>query len=182
MKKLLGTDIPGSWTFSPDGAGAGTIVFNGVALDLRQILLINNATRNTIIYNFADAAAGAATYAKLSATSSELTLAFDTSLQDLTDDLTIYVDVDEPVMVDAAPQGVLANLILRVYKMLAAPLGYSKDIQRYRNTAIIESGTVTTVSTVTTANVATISGLAAERLVYSTSRSAWAASHRARIT
>lgn len=189
MKKLLGTDIAGSWVFVPDSAGASTITFSGIGLDLRQILLINNSTRNEVIYNFADVSAGAFAYARITDTTSELTLNYDTSAHDASDDLTIYVDVDEPVSVDAAPQGVVANMLVRILNLLAAPLGYSKDIQRYRNTAIVESGTVTTVSTLTTVtnpvpvgNVATLGSLAADRLINSANMSAWAAAHRSRIT
>jgi len=145
MKKLLGTDISGSWTFSPDGAGAGTIVFNGVALDLRQILLINNATRNTIIYNFADAAAGAAGYAKLGATSSELTLAFDTALQDSTDDLTIYVDVEDELVATL-------QVLRMAVQALTRNMGRVDTTGRLVVDANVSSGTlpgVTTVGTVT---------------------------------
>lgn len=183
MKKLLGTDIAGSWFFSPDTANASFIRFTGIGLDLNQILLIVNTTRNEIVYNFADPATGAAGYWRYAATESELTLKYDTSAHDVIDELAIYVDVDAPMSVDAAPQGTLANLLVRVLNLLAAPLGYSKDIQRYRNTAIIESGTVTTVTTVTTAtNVSQLGGLAADRVINSTNMSAWAAAHRSRIT
>jgi hypothetical protein len=159
MKKLLGTDISGSWTFSPDGAGAGTIVFNGVALELRQILLINNATRNTIIYNFADAAAGAASYAKLSATSSELTLAFDTSLQDLTDDLTIYVDVEDELVATL-------QVLRMAVQSLTRNMGRVDTVGRLVVDANVSSGTlpgVTTVSTVT--NQAQHGGIAANDFI-----------------
>jgi len=86
-------------------------------------------------------------------------------------------------------------LLLRIFSILAAPLGYDKSLQRQRSTAIIESGTVTTVSTVTTVttcstvttlgsltNIAGIGGYSAQMTVLDQNRSAWAQCVRARIT
>ena len=101
------------------------------------------------------------------------------------------VDVSEanPMPIDAAPQGGLAMLLTRILAAMLAPLGYRKDTQRYQASAVIESGTVTTVSTVTTVtnavpvgNVATLGSLSADRLINSANLSAWAACHRSRIT
>lgn len=181
MKRLLGVDLAGSWTFTPGIAGAGTIAFNGVTLDLNQILLITNTTQNTIIYNFADATKGAASYS-----GGVLTLDASTAGQGAGDSLQIYVDVDAPTEIDAAPQSGLAMLLTRILAAMLAPLGYRKDTQRYQASAVLESGTVTTVSTVTTCstvtNVAQLGGLAAERLILNQNYSAWAAVHRARIS
>jgi hypothetical protein len=81
------------------------------------------------------------------------------------------------------------NLLLRIFNILAAPLGYDKSLQRQRSTAVIESGTVTTVSTVTTVttlssltNIAGIGGYSAQMTVLDQNRSAWAQCVRARIT
>lgn len=84
------------------------------------------------------------------------------------------------------------NLLVRIFNILAAPLGYDKSLQRQRSTAIIESGTVTTVSTVTTVttvttmttlgNIAQIGGYTAQMTVMDQNRSAWAQCVRARIT
>jgi len=81
------------------------------------------------------------------------------------------------------------NLLVRIFNILAAPLGYDKSLQRQRSTAIIESGTVTTVSTVTTVttlttlgNIAQIGGYTAQMTVLDQNRSAWAQCVRARIT
>lgn len=84
------------------------------------------------------------------------------------------------------------NLLLRILQMLIAPLGYDKSLSRYRQTAIIESGTVTTVSTVTTVttcstvssltNIAAIGGYSAQMQIVDTNRMAWANCVRARIT
>ncbi|NBP66583.1 MAG: hypothetical protein EBU66_18290, partial [Bacteroidetes bacterium] len=61
MKKLLGTDLSGSYTFNPAG---NTITFSGLRQDisLENILLITNTTANTIIYNFADSTTGAVSF------------------------------------------------------------------------------------------------------------------------
>lgn len=81
------------------------------------------------------------------------------------------------------------NLLLRIFSILAAPLGYDKSLQRQRSTAIIESGTVTTVTTVTTlttlttlGNVSQVGGYSAQMTVLDQNRSAWAQCVRARIT
>lgn len=58
--------------------------------------------------------------------------------------------------------------------MLLAPLGYDKSLQRYRQTAIIESGTVTTVTN--------INGRNGDMLVNAQVNAAWALNVRARIT
>ena len=98
------------------------------------------------------------------------------------------VDVSEanPLPVDIPSNSGLGFLLARILSILAAPLGYRKDTQRYQASAVLESGTVTTVSTVTTCstvtNVSQLGGLAAERLINSANMSAWAAAHRARIT
>lgn len=84
------------------------------------------------------------------------------------------------------------NLLLRILQMLMAPLGYDKSLGRFRQTAILESGTVTTVSTVTTVttcstvssltNIAAIGGYSAQMQIMDTNRMAWANCVRARIT
>jgi hypothetical protein len=92
MKKLLGTDISGSYVFAPAGAGSGTITFSGlpsyVTLGLQNILLITNTTANTIIYNFADSTTGAVSFS-----SNVLTLDASTTGQSASDKLQIYLDL-----------------------------------------------------------------------------------------
>ena len=80
-------------------------------------------------------------------------------------------------------------LLTRMLNYLNAPMGYDKSLQRSRQTAIIESGTVTTVTTVTTvgtvttmANQAAIGGIQAQILPNGANLAAWQASVRARIT
>jgi molybdopterin-binding protein len=88
MKKLLGTDLTGSYTFNP---AANTITFSGLRQDisLENILLITNTTANTIIYNFADSTTGAVSF-----NNNVLTLDYNTSAMSSTDKLQIYVDVE----------------------------------------------------------------------------------------
>lgn len=66
------------------------------------------------------------------------------------------------------------NFLWRILQMLLAPLGYDKSLQRYRQTAIIESGTVTTVTN--------INGMNGDMLVRGQVNAAWALNVRARIT
>lgn len=104
------------------------------------------------------------------------------------DDAKTIADVNDlnPMPIEAGSQSALSMLMTRALMMLLSPLGYVKDLQRYRATAIVESGTVTTVTTVTTLTTASsltnFGALSTERVVYSTNLSAWADCHRARIT
>ena len=88
MKKLLGTDTVGSYTFNPT---AKTVTFSNLAqsLTLANILLITNTTANTIIYNFADPLSGAVSF-----NNNVLTLDYDTTSMNASDVLQIYVDVE----------------------------------------------------------------------------------------
>ena len=88
MKKLLGTDTAGSYTFDPI---AKTITFSNLAqsLTLANILLITNTTANTIIYNFADPTSGAVSF-----NNNVLTLDYNTTSMNASDVLQIYVDVE----------------------------------------------------------------------------------------
>ena len=75
----------------------------------------------------------------------------------------------------------IAFLMRRVLNHLLSPLGFDKALRRYRQTAIIESGTVTTCSTV--GNISQIGGRdAGTMLINPTSRTSWALNVRARIT
>jgi len=80
----------------------------------------------------------------------------------------------EPVPVLDDHAGSLLHLIL---KTLLSPFGYDKSQGRYRQTAVIESGTVTTVTGLTN-----IDGRNGAMLINANSRAAWAMSHRSRIT
>lgn len=110
------------------------------------------------------------------------------------DDAKTVTDVSEANPVPVSDPEVRGTLF-RILQMLMAPLGYDKSLQRQRSTAIIESGTVTTVSTVSTVttcstvttlgsltNIAGIGGYSAQMTVFDQNRSAWAQCVRARIT
>jgi hypothetical protein len=90
MKRLLGTDIAGSYTFNPT---AKTIEFRGLAenITLDNILLITNVSRNIIIYNFADVNKGEQSFSN-----NVLTLTYDTAGAGMasSDVLQIFLDVN----------------------------------------------------------------------------------------
>lgn len=86
----------------------------------------------------------------------------------------VLVDDNNPLPVSDDKAG---NILARILQMLLAPLGYDKSLARYRNTAIIESGTVTTVTGLTNIN-----GRNGDMLINSSGNTAWALNVRARIT
>lgn len=80
-------------------------------------------------------------------------------------------------------------LLTRMLNYFNAPQGYDKSLQRYRQSAVIESGTVTAVTTVTTVSTVGVvtslnnyDGYNARMQVLDTNRTAWAQCVRARIT
>lgn len=83
-----------------------------------------------------------------------------------------------------------ATLLRRMLLLLLAPLGYDKSLRRYRQTAVVESGTITTVTTVTTvttcgtvSNVSQIGGRdAGQMLINPMNRTSWALNVRSLIT
>lgn len=87
MKKLLGTDVSGSYSFNKT---AKTVTFSGLSqsITLSNILLITNVTANTIIYNFADPTSGAVSF-----NNNILTLDYDTSAMADGDVLQIFLDL-----------------------------------------------------------------------------------------
>lgn len=80
----------------------------------------------------------------------------------------VLVDANHPMPVADSAVG---NFLWRILQMLVAPVGYDKSLQRYRQTAIIESGTVTNMG-----------GLNADMLVRAQVNAAWNLNVRARIT
>jgi len=104
MKKLLGQDASGTYTFNPS---AKTITFSGLSqqITLANILLITNVTANTIIYNFADSTNGATSFAN-----NVLTLDHNTTSMNSTDVLQIYLDL--------AGEESLHDLLRRMNKLL----------------------------------------------------------------
>jgi len=104
MKKLLGQDASGTYSFDPS---AKTITFSGLSqqITLANILLITNVTANTIIYNFADSTNGATSFAN-----NVLTLDHNTTSMSSTDVLQIYLDL--------AGEESLHDLLRRMNKLL----------------------------------------------------------------
>jgi hypothetical protein len=68
----------------------------------------------------------------------------------------------------------------RVINALSAPQGYDRSLQRQRVTALVESGTVTTVGTVT--SLSTIDSIQGRIQIYGANLSAWHAVVRSRIS
>ena len=105
MKKLLGQDTSGTYTFNPT---AKTVTFSGMSqqITLVNILLITNVTANTIIYNFASSTTGAVSFVN-----NVLTLDYDTTSMSATDQLQIYIDIE-------SYEESLATLLRRMNKLL----------------------------------------------------------------
>lgn len=88
--------------------------------------------------------------------------------------------------VSAESQQDMINLLTRMLNYLNSPAGYDKAQQRSRQTAVVESGTITTVTTVTTvgtvSNQSLIGGIQAQILPNSSNLAAWQSSVRSRIS
>ena len=94
----------------------------------------------------------------------------------LTNDAGVIIN---PATEDSAAD--TSSLLRRMLNVLLAPLGYDKSLQRYRQTAVIESGTVTTVTNMTNIT-GSIGTYQATQQVWGTNLSAWEACVRKRIT
>ena len=132
MKRLLGTDISGSYTFNP---GAKTVTFSDLpqTINLSNILLITNVTKNVIIYNFADSTAGVVSF-----NNNVLTLTYDTSSHSASDVLQIFLDVE-------SEEENLAALLRRMNKLLESNAVVDlAQRQRVTVDAIRTSATATT--------------------------------------
>lgn len=155
MNRTIGVDLAGtSYAFSPDAANAGTVTISGVALQLEQIKLITNATRNQIIYNWADASVGVFAFQQFSATECEITLAANTSTHDPADRLDIIVNVDSATDVSTgeliAAVEALRMAVASLTRTLNASIPDASGRQRINaETAVLSSGTLTNCSTVT---------------------------------
>lgn len=158
MKRLVGTDIVGGYTFNP---AAKTITFTGLqyTITLANILLITNTTANTIIYNFADSTNGAVSFAN-----NVLTLDYNTASMNATDALQIYIDVE-------SYEESLATLLRRMNKLLESNAVVDNKLRQKvvieaigsnnnpnsleLNTTMPVSGTVTATANVNNAVTAT---------------------------
>lgn len=148
MKRALGIDYSGSWTFTPGAANAGTIAFSGVTLPLKSILLVTNVTRGVVIFQFNSATRGAASYSN-----GVLTLEADTSTHSASDELHIRVDVDAKTDVSTG------ELIEAVEAMRQAINSLTRTVGQIRTDIVGRA--VTLIEQPTAANcqvTATISG------------------------
>jgi len=83
-----------NYTFN---ASAKTVTFNSYStLELNRLLLITNATRNTIIYNFASPALGG------TVSGNTITLLTDTTMMDSNDKLQIFYENEDVPASDEA--------------------------------------------------------------------------------
>lgn len=174
MKNYITPD----YTFTPGAANTGTVRINLEDFTAKRLIAITNVTRNVIIYAPGLNGAGLA-----AVSDNVVTLQADTSTHAATDVLQVIYDIGESR---------IETLLRWILQMLMAPLGYDKSLQRYRQTTVIESGTVTTVSTVTTvtgvttvstvSNLSTIDNLQGRIMVLGINNSAWADCHRSRIS
>ena len=89
-------------------------------------------------------------------------------------------------LIDPATDGEVSFFRRMLLQYFSSPMGYDKSIGRNRVTAVLESGTVTTVTTVgsvtTVANIALLGGAQPQLLTNGQNMSAWQASVRSRIT
>lgn len=83
----------GTTTFVP---AIKRLVINGVALSKKDIYLIINATRNVVMYNFADTSLNATSViSQANPPSTEVILSFDTTSFNSADDITVIYDDNE---------------------------------------------------------------------------------------
>jgi hypothetical protein len=68
-------------------------------------------------------------------------------------------------------------MLNRIYQMLASPRGYDKSLQRQRSTAVVESGTITSVT-----NIAAFGNEQPQIMARAMSRASWRANVRACIS
>ncbi len=185
MNRTIGVDLAGtSYAFTPDAANSGTVTISGVALRLEQIKLITNATRNAIIYNWADASVGAFSYSQIDATTSELTLVANTSTHDPADRLDIIVNVDSATNVSTGELMEAIEALRFTVASLTRTVGLIRTDVLGRAVALVEqptaancnvtatiSGTpAVSVSSGTLTNATQFGGLAANDLIPITSR------------
>ena len=75
------------------------------------------------------------------------------------------------------------GLLRRVLQYLSSPIGYDKLLRRFRQTTVIESGTVTTVTTCgTVSNLTNFGARSADVIALCQSRASWALNVRSRIS
>jgi len=148
-----------NYTF--DKAAKTVTLLDYTAIDLESLLLITNVTDGTIIYNFADPAAGA------TVTDNVITLEYDTTAMDDNDKIQIYFDDPEYQPTSYTQQTDIKDLteaILDTAEQLAFLTnvrGIASDLRvTLLGGALSTLATVTTVTTVSNiANITSIGGL-----------------------
>lgn len=142
-KQLIGNGS-NSYTFD---ASAGTITFSGIDLKPHQLLMINNVSRETIIYNPFVSGRGFSSFAN-----GVLTLEFDTSTHDDADVLQVFYDNSDLVL--TALQDMTLEM-RNLFNVIANPPWHNQ-----KGGIIIGQGTIDTVANVTSvAAVANLSNL-----------------------
>lgn len=150
MKQLIGNGSA-SWTNAYTfSASARTVTLTGVAnLPVESILLINNISRNQIIYNPFSAGVGYTAYSS-NDTSATITLEFDTSSYSDLDKLQIFYDNSDE-----------GKTLLSGMSAELKALNHHLETPFYADISLggvrIASGAITTVTTVST--VSTVSAV-----------------------
>jgi hypothetical protein len=107
------------------------------------------------------------------------------------DDAKTAADISDGNPLQVSEMGTPRSLMSRLLALLSSPPGFDSLLRRQRSTAVIESGTITTVSTVSSISggtITTVTGLTnidgrnGSMFINATNMSAWADCHRARIT
>ena len=139
MKQIVGNG-EGSWSTSYSfDASAKTVTITGIDnLALENILLINNATQNTIIYNPFSNGLGYTTF-----DGSTLTLEFDTIAHSDTDKLQIFYDNSDEANTKITELSIVLKMLVDV---LATPIYYDMNSGGLR----IGSGALTSVGSMAT--------------------------------
>jgi hypothetical protein len=119
-----------NYTFN---ASAKTVQFNNYSsIELNRLLLITNATRNTIIYNFASPALGGAV------SGNTITLLTDTSMMSNDDKLQIFYENEDTPATDE---------VVRLLNRIAASLRGPQNVDNSdRQRVTVESAPQTGVS------------------------------------
>lgn len=91
---------------------------------LEQILLITNVTDQIIIYNFADTSLGGTIYGNI------LTLEYDTTSMEDSDDLQVYIDIEEEKVYEDKNE--ILNGILTELKVISFLLNEGEEVDEIR--------------------------------------------------
>jgi len=127
-------------------------------LNQSGLLLITNVTDGILIYNFADPTLGA------TVAGNTIVLEYDTTGMDAADKLQIFYDDGSDI------QNVeIVNVLRGILLALVNPPHMDKSQNRVRETAVVESGTITTVT-----NLTNFGTQPADALYRLTSQNTWA--------